>query len=319
MNRLLRIVYLAIFSLQLFGQDYDILAAEPITLPILMDSNNSSFWVDGRLHVYHSWAAPKVGIFDTNMNLIRTEAIAVDSQEHFPLWIESIWRADEELVYAWYHHEPQGLCPNSKLTAPEIGALVSNDGGMSFRDLGIVLSSGDAIDCNSENGFFAGGHGDFSVAFDPRDGFFYFLFGSYGGDLAGQGVAIARMPASKIAAPRGSVRKYFQGAWNEPGLGGAVTPIFPAAAAWQAPDTDAFWGPSVHWNTALGKYVVVMNRSCCSPMWPQEGVYLTMNSELANPAGWSAPEKILDGGDWYPWILGLGEGETTSVAGSRVT
>jgi hypothetical protein len=43
-----------------------------------------------------------------------------------------------------------------------------------------------------------------------------------------------------------------------------------------------------------------------------------MNGDLSNPGGWSEPVKIVDGGDWYPWVLGLGDDESTSVAGERV-
>ena len=65
---------------------------------------------------------------------------------HLPIWIEAVWKDENGTVYAWYHHEPPGLC-GGKLTAPEIGALISEDGAQTFRDLGIVLSSGDPLNC----------------------------------------------------------------------------------------------------------------------------------------------------------------------------
>ncbi|MEP7366020.1 MAG: hypothetical protein ABI972_22410, partial [Acidobacteriota bacterium] len=90
------------------------------------------------------------------------------------------------------------------------------------------------------------------------------------------------------------------------------------AAGWNRPDTDAFWGPSIHWNTYLNSYVVLLNRSCCSPGWPQEGIYLAMNADLANPSGWSVPQKILDYGDWYPWVLGMGDHSSNATMGDRM-
>jgi hypothetical protein len=292
--------------------------AEPVRLPLVVDSNAPTFWRDGRLHLYTSAGEPMLSVFDAQFQLVSTTRVGLDRTEHLPMWIESVWQSDDGALYAWYHYERVGLCPNSKLTAPQIGALVSRDGGRNFRDLGLVANSAEAMDCSASNGYFGGGHGDFSVILDRAGQYFYFLFGSYGGEVSSQGVAIARMSAGNIANPVGAVWKYYQGAWAEPGLGGRVTPIFPASAGWAQPDTDAFWGPSVHWNNYLERYVVVMNRSCCEPGWPQEGVYLTMNADLGDPVGWSAPQRIAEAGDWYPWLMGLGEGETSSEAGQRV-
>ncbi|MGQ9919529.1 MAG: hypothetical protein ACUVS7_19205, partial [Bryobacteraceae bacterium] len=83
------------------------------------------------------------------------------------------------------------------------------------------------------------------------------------------------------------VYKYYNGGWEEPGLGGRLTPIFPAVVPWNRENTDAFWGPSVHWNTALNRYVALMSHACCKPGWPQEGIYISFNPDLSDPAGWT--------------------------------
>jgi len=49
--------------------------------------------------------------------------------------------------------------------------------------------------------------------------------------------------------------------------------------------------------------------------WKQEGIYLSFNVDLADPKGWSPPQKIHDGGRWYPQVIGLQKGETDKVAG----
>lgn len=253
-------------------------------------------------------------------NLRLDASPTVTPSDHYPLWIESIWRDDDGTIYAWYHHEVPSQC-GGKLTAPKIGALISHDGGESFTDLGIVLSSPYPINCNAQNGFFGSGHGDFSVILDQNREFFYFLFTNYGGPASSQGVAMARMAFADRAAPVGAVYKFHQLEWDEAGNGGEVTPIFPARVSWDRSNADSYWGPAVHWNTFLNSYVVVMNRACCKTNWPQEGIYLTFNADLSKPWDWSAPAKILDDADigfapgYYPQIFGTEEGESDTLAG----
>lgn len=234
-----------------------------------------------------------------------------------PLWIEATWVDDDGTLFGWYHYEPGGLCPGTGLTAPKIGAMVSYDNGYSFQNLGFVLESGDPLDCSAENGYFAGGHGDFSVVVDASHTYIYFVYDNYGGDVSGQGVAVARMDFNNRFSPAGSVQKYYNGDFSEPGLGGRLTPAFPANVSWSSPDTDALWGPSIHWNTVLNQYVMLLNRSCCAPGWPQEGIYISLNPDIGNPTGWSAPVKIMEGdAGWYPQVIGEGAGESDKLAGA---
>jgi hypothetical protein len=225
---------------------------------------------------------------------------------------------DDGTLFAWYHHEPGGLCSDNYLTAPKIGAMVSRDNGRTFQDLGFVLESGDPIDCSAENGYFAGGHGDFTVILDTSHSYFYFLFSNYAGDVSNQGVAVARMAFRDRFNPRGLVWKYYQGGFSEPGVGGSVSPVFPANVSWSKPNADAFWGPSVHWNTTLNQFVMLLNHSCCSPGWPQEGIYLSANPDIGNPLGWSTPVKILNSWEtgWYPQVIGQDPNGTDKLAGA---
>ncbi len=288
-----------------------------------VDSNSPAYWRGDEFNLINSTGSSFLTISSDQfqLNFGQIEEVAVDSGEHFPMWIEAVWQDSDGTLYAWYHHEPVGICPHSNLTAPEIGALVSFDGGESFTDLGIVLSSGDAPDCSAQNGFFAGGHGDFSVILDREQRYFYFLFDNYGGSPAGQGVGMARVAFEDRMNPVGAVWKYAGNDWSEPGLGGQLTPIFPVRTAWQQANTDAPWGPSIHWNTYLQSYVVLFNHACCAPGWPQEGIYLSFNPDLSNPTAWTDPQRILTGKDigfspgWYPQVLGIGSEETDTVAG----
>ena len=305
-----------------FAQRVEVKTAQTNYIPVPVDSNSPAFWWDGQLRIVTSTGVSLMSSGTNQFLLSEIEQMDVHTAEHLPLWIEAAWVDKDGTVFYWYHHEPGGLCASSGLTVPRIGAAVSYDGGKTLQDLGIVLESSDPVDCSARNGFFAGGHGDFSVILDREKEYFYFHFTNYGGDVSGQGVAVARMRFVDRFNPVGAVRKYFEGEWFEPGLGGRVTPIFPAAKAWQREDANSFWGPSIHWNTYLEKYVVLLNHACCEPRWPQEGIYVSFNDDLSDPEGWSAPARILQNigfvPGYYPQVLGLGPDETDSLAGQAV-
>jgi hypothetical protein len=236
-------------------------------------------------------------------------------------WIESTWKANDGTLYGWYHFEPGGICsdyhPNSPhLTAPRIGAVRSSNNGETWEDLGVVLDARPLLRCDTTNYYFAGGNGDFSIMLDRQQEFLYFFISTYAGDVPEQGVAVARMRWADRDAPVGQVRKWYRNDWTEPGLGGQATPIFQARTDWHRGDADALWGPSIHWNTRLRQFVILLNRAIDS-RWKQEGIYVSFNADLANPTRWSAPQRILDApGDdrWYPQVFGTGKKGTDKLA-----
>jgi hypothetical protein len=295
--------------------------ATETTIPFRVDGNSPALWRDGRLLFFTSDGNPVVAQGTDQFQLGHPESVVVEPSDERSLWFESVWQDSDGTIFGWYHSEPNNVCPGGKLTAPMIGAAVSYDGGKTFNDLGYVLASGDLVDCQAQNGFFAGGHGDFSVILDRNQQYFYFFFTNYGGAVSRQGIAMARMAFEDRGHPAGAVFKYADGAWQEPGIGGRVTPIFPARTSWQRPDTDSFWGPAIHWNTHLEKYVILLNRACCEPDWPQAGIHITFNEDLGNPARWSAPKMILYdipyGPGFYPQVLGLDPDTTDTIVGEK--
>ena len=299
------------------AQTIQILPAPEVRFPSVTDSNSPAIWKGGQLVLFNAMGTPFRSHGADQLKLGDTTQVNFGPGQPTPLWIEAAWVDSDGTVFAWYHHEPPGLCPGTSLTAPKIGAMISHDGGLSFQDLGFVLVSGGPIDCKAQNGYFAGGNGDFAVVLDGGKQFFYFFFSNYGGDLASQGVAVARMPFASRFSPVGALTKYYKGGFTEPGIGGKVTPIYPARVSWASAQADAFWGPSIHWNTAIKKYVMLLNHACCGPYWPQEGVYLSISPDLAVPAHWPTPTKILSGVGWYPQVLGEGANETDRRAGAR--
>jgi hypothetical protein len=296
------------------------------------DSNSPAHWDGERLFVFHSaghtWRSAGPDLYHLNESY---DPVRYDNEISGGRWIECTWRDTDGTLYGWYHNEPLGICPERRpekhLTAPRIGAARSVDNGLNWHDLGIILEApADSLYCSTENHYFAGGNGDFSVMLDPASRYLYFFISTYNRNPAEQGVSVARMLYADRDSPVGKVQKWYQGKWEEPGLGGHVTPIFPAKTDWHRKDADAFWGPSIHWNAYLNQFVILLNRAC-DANWAQEGIYITFNDDLSHPEQWSTPTKILDGKDavaipavgcgWYPQVMGIDKEkkETDKLAG----
>ena len=119
------------------------------------------------------------------------------------------------------------------------------------------------------------------------------------------------------------LRRRYQGSWSQPGLYGLLTPFLPAGSAGlDAPDADFFWGPSVHWNTAVQSWVMLLNHANGS--YNTKSDYFAVSyasSDLSNPMrSWSTPERLLTrtwpGMSMYPEVMGLQQGETDQTMGS---
>jgi hypothetical protein len=315
----MQLCLLLLFGTALGGAPHiEVREAPELSMPAQVDSNSPAFWSNGEYHLLNSTGdGPVLSRGADQFSLSGGQLSKIVRLRPWPTWIEAVWVDPAGIIFAWYHQEHEYLCRSQRPAMPQIGAAMSYDGGNTFHDVGVILTSGVAADCNSKNGYFAGGHGDFSVVLDREQNYFYFLFGNYGGPAGSQGVVAARMAYVDRFRPVGAAWKYFDGSWSEPGIGGRTTPIFAVKESWQAENTDAYWGPSVHWNTHLNTWVMLMNRSCCEPGWPQKGIYASFNDDLRNVDGWSKPKKILNDTGWYPQVLGLGDGETDSIAGRK--
>jgi hypothetical protein len=285
-------------------------------MPAPVDSNSPGFWKDGQFRLFNSTErGPILGSGPDQFALDTMQNVQMRAINPWPYWMESVWQDPNGLVYGWYHQE-FGPCPSGNdLAVPRIGAAISYDGGITFLDMGSILTSGELSDCASQNGFVAGGVGDFSVILDQEHKYFYFLYSSYGGRLENEGICIARMPYDSRLFPSGAVQKYYQGAWSEPGMQGRESAILPAKVSWQQPNTNSFWGPSIHWNTYLQKYVVLLNHSCCTPRYPQDGIFITYNGDLSDPKGWSAPVRLVTDPGWYPQVIGTDSTGSDQLAG----
>ena len=318
LTNMVKVIIASIVSITLVLGQSAVVETTPTTVKMMgtADSNSPAYWQDGKLFIYNSSGMPLRVEGSSPNRATAVRSVLFDNYDRVRRWFESIWIDDGGAIYAWYHHEPTGMCPGTYLTAPQIGASVSTDGGRSFTDLGIVITSPYKPDCDSTNGYFAGGNGDFSVVVDRQKSYFYFYFSQYGGDVSKQGVATARMPLADRKSPAGKVKKYFNGLWSQPGIDGEATPILLARSGWETDHADAYWGPSLHWNWYLQKYVMLLNHACCTPDWPQEGIYISYLADPSQPEKLSPPLKIADSTNWYPQVLGAGKNETDALAGS---
>jgi hypothetical protein len=299
------------------------------------DSNSPSHWDNDNLYVINSWEQPWVS---SGPSLLKLNP-AVPSKFDDPrmtklwLWLESTYKDDDGTLYAWYHNEIPNVCPPRTDDLPgypivvKIGALRSKDNGEHWENLGFILEpDSKSIYCGTQNQWYAGGPGDFSVVLDSQKKYFYLYFTNYPNDFAEQGLCVARMKYANRNSPRGKVLIWRRSAWSEPGNGGHATPIIPASVDITRKDGVTFWGPSIHWNTYLQQYVMLLNR-IKDTTWATEGLYISFNIDVANPSNWTTPKKILDreeaihvnpamqGNGWYIQAMGTERGGTDKLAG----
>jgi hypothetical protein len=317
-----------------------LLRATPLTLPGVADSNSPAVWdlVDGlpTLHVLTSVnGEPRLAVGGRLATLASAAPVAFSVRPPHGVWMESVIPDVDGTWYGYYHNEipADDLCGDPDRVVPRIGAARSTDYGATWEDLGVILEAprGSHV-CESENFYFVGGVGDFTAVLDADARDVYFFYSQYVGREWGQGVAVARLAWADRDDPVGRIATWTRGVWlparvfpapdgdeTERMFYPAGTPIYRAAESWhvEGPSVDAFWGPSVHWNTHLEQYVMLLNRAR-DMHWAQEGIYIAFSPTLEDPSQWSAPQKLLDGGGWYPQVIGLEPGSGTDRTAGAV-
>jgi hypothetical protein len=319
-------------------------AALPVSLPGNVDSNSPLVWDldegQRRLFVLTSHSGePSVASGPVLERLGAPAEITLLPHPGYGVWMEAIVTDEVDTWYGFYHNEwPASACGRDDRFVPRIGAAKSTDHGKSWQDLGIVLQAMQSTTaCDSDNRYVIGGVGDLSVMLDHDEKYLYIFYSQYQRQLEAQGVAVARLVWADRDRPAGRAAIWRNGTWEpntgrlafSPLLPGAMrrrlewtypaaTPLISTSQAWHDEDerVDAFWGPAVHWNTALEQYVMLLNRAK-DENYAQEGIYVSFSPTLDDPTQWSAPQRILNGGKWYPQVVGLSPGTgTDKLAGA---
>lgn len=317
-------------------------SAPALTLPGSVDSNSPVIWDldDGQQKLFVMTSHSGIPSVASGLAVDRLSAvtpIALTPHPGYGVWMEAVVSDDVDTWYGFYHNEwPASRCGRDDRFVPRIGAAKSSDRGRTWTDLGIVIQARQsATACESTNRYVIGGVGDLSVMLDPDKQFLYMFYSQYANRQDGQGVAVARLAWADRDRPSGRVEIWREGIWDNsrrrevvPGLPGArrtlewtylsATPLVVPTLPWHDGDdkVDAFWGPAVHWNTAIEQYVMLLNRAK-DENYTQEGIYVSFAPRLDDPSLWTPPQKILNGGRWYPQVVGssLGTG-TDKVAGA---
>lgn len=318
------------------GPSARLINAPRIGFPSPADSNSPAVWerIGGsqRLFVLTSEAGETTR--DEGPDMSRLTARGMVNFYNHPgsgVWFESIVPDVDGTWYGFYHNEwPAQVCQDEGRMIPRIGAARSRDFGANWEDLGVVLASPPgAYDCASTNTYFVGGVGDFSVMLDQAQQYLYFFFSQYASRDVVQGVSVARLPWADRDAPTGKISVWLRNQTWLPARAIRVrdearyvypagAPIYRAADAWHDDErVDAFWGPSVHWNTYLRQYVMLLNRAQ-DATWTQQGIYIAFSPSLNDPATWSVPQRLIAGGLWYPQVLGTEVGTGTDRQAGEV-
>jgi hypothetical protein len=307
------------------------LTSPSVALTGRVDSNSPAFWdwSDGRslFRVFTSFGGvPSLAVGTDVQRLGVAQPVSLVGFESGGLWMEAVVRDVDGTLYGYYHNEqPATVCREPTKVVPRLGAARSEDQGRTWHNLGIIIEAARAtFDCTTPNRYVVGGVGDMSVMLDPDSKDLYIFYSEYSRALSGQGVGVARLLWADRDAPVGKVTVWRAGIWQlarevlqmgsdrstSPRLVyPTATPLFPTTDSWHDDNdsTDAFWGPSVHWNIYLQQYVMLLNRAK-NAAFDQEGIYISFSPTLSNPGSWSEPQRILKGGGWYPQVIGFEAG-----------
>jgi len=206
-------------------------------------------------------------------------------------WLMSVFRQAGDSLVAFYHaedHWDRNMNPGG-IAWKSIARTVSADDGVNWSEGEQIITSNMPRPATPT----WGGNGDHCVVWDSLNSRWVCYYQEHW----------LMMAISQDAEGRpGTWYKFYNGQFNEPGLGGRNTPI---------PGLQSIPGgnPSVHFNTYLDRYVMVWHS------WQSLSIYFSTSS---NGIDWDPP-RILEPASgvrraWYPTIIGDSDTRAGKVA-----
>lgn len=177
--------------------------------------------------------------------------------------IGGVWRAAAGELVAVYHAEDQEGMARNKEGIPgfycRVALAVSRDDGVTFEKRGLIL---DGQLKKVAGGRFDQGVGEPCMFAEPGGKFLYCYYDSHE-PIGGRGVTIcmARCALADAMQP-GAWRKFFDGSFSEPGLGGRDTPVVTSGLR----DACVLF-PHVTYVPALRQFVMLF----CVNAWLESG------------------------------------------------
>lgn len=206
-------------------------------------------------------------------------------------WLYTVLRGKEGRMLGFYHAEDRTfpLSPESNFIAyKSIARCVSEDSGLTWKNREQILTAHAPKPKRAK----WSGLGDHCIVWDPASRQLVCFFQEEGY----LSMAVSSDPQGRA----GTWRKWYQGGFTEPGLGGRATAL-PAFA--KHPGGN----PSLLWNTYLERWLITWHT------WRGD-LWISSSTNLMD---WSPPKILLKklpgkGKAWYPTLVG-----TTDKVGSE--
>ncbi len=207
-------------------------------------------------------------------------------------WLVGLW-VDEE-TGRWYttvHDEFNYFGSDTAEHERYILSATSDDHGKTWTLGDVIVSSYAPLGISGENPgrYYSFGVGDQKMYTDTKNGYFYMYYMEAWSDRENnyqyKTYNVARSPISaKMAA--GSWKKFYNGKWEEPGIGGFNTPLF------CIPGTGVY----VAYNTYLERYMAIGMKK------ESNEAFICTCTDLEKQ-DWTTPERLTEKKilGWYNW------------------
>ena len=285
-----------------------------------MDSNSPAFWADGRLHVFNSLHHPFLSDGRTVARLVDPVGVSFQGGVAGPRWMEAVIqdggrhalrvlppRADAACATAY-----QDGAPDRRRAIAGRRLSLGRPGDHPRRSPQLAevrhrrTSTSSAVRATSA-----------PSSIQDRD-FVYFFFSAYPPRAARPGDRRRPHGVGAIAtAPPAAAVQVACRELDGPRAGRAgATPIYGVRRlVARRPTPTPSGGRRCTGTPSSTSYVILMTRTRDSA-WCTEGIYVAYADRLEDPCGWSAPQRLIEGGAWYPQVMGLERGRgTDSLAG----